>query len=225
MQRLAGGAGIGGVANKRPPPTAGAGGSVKIANIAASKKVAGSPFLECVPGTRVIYSRRVPGRDGSDRMALFEAKVVQTAGSRVDGDRHTIKLDGDDGGGAWWEPTMNLYDIVVPPRTDAVAGPPCDGIRRIHLVEGSRDEFDRRCEAARLEVGRLGQDATRIADDRRVCLGSPAGTAGVVGLLSHGVPPAQQHYQLRSLDSRPANDIELFMSAVVGANHAQAALM
>ena len=99
MQRLAGGAGIGGVANKRPPPTAGAGGSVKIANIAASKKVAGSPFLECVPGTRVIYSRRVPGRDGSDRMALFEAKVVQTAGSRVDGDRHnTITLDGDDGG-------------------------------------------------------------------------------------------------------------------------------
>jgi hypothetical protein len=77
---------------------------------------------------------------------------------------------------------MNLYDIVVPPCTDAVAEPPCGGIRRIHLVEGSRDEFDRRCEAARLEVGRLGQDATRIADDRRVCLGSPAGTAGVVGL-------------------------------------------
>jgi hypothetical protein len=79
---------------------------------------------------------------------------------------------------------MNLYDIVVPPCTDAVAEPPCDGIRRIHLVEGSHDEFDRRFEAARLDVGRLGQDAMQIADDRRVCLGSPAGTAGVVGLLS-----------------------------------------
>ena len=140
MQRFAGGAGIG---NKRPP-SPGAGGTSKIANIAgtptwagakASKNApsTGSPFLDCVPGTRVIYSRRVEGRDGSPRMALFKAKVVKTAGDRVDDDQHQIKLDED--GTAWWEPTMNVYDIVVPPCT--ATGPPCDGIRRMHFVEGS----------------------------------------------------------------------------------------
>ena len=39
-----------------------------------------------------------------------------------------------------------------------------------------------------------------------VGLGGPVGTAGVAGLLSYGAPPAQQHYQLWSLDGHPAND-------------------
>ena len=83
-------------------PTPGAGGTVKIANIAgaptpwatASNKVAGSPFLECVPGTRV------PGRDVLQRWFGQNGSVVKTAGRRVDDDRHRIKLDGDDGRGA-----------------------------------------------------------------------------------------------------------------------------
>jgi hypothetical protein len=86
-------------------------------------------------------------------MALFEAKVVKTAG-----DQHQIKLDED--GTAWWEPNMNVCDVVVHHCT--ATGPPCDGIWRMHFVEGFRDElFDRRCESAHLEFGRLRQDATR----------------------------------------------------------------
>ena len=172
-----------------------------------------NPFQQCVTGSLVIYSRRVNGHDGSARMGLFDAVVVKTASDRVEGDQDVIKLSGNIDGQptTWWEPTSNVYDICAPTAGAAAAvvalppPPSCDGVRRIHFVEASRREFDRRCEAARHEKGRLDTDAPNIADDGRVLLGTPAHTMGVAGLLSHGLP--LQHYQLwSSQDGRQAND-------------------
>ena len=149
-------------------------------------------------------------------MALFPAVVVKTARERVDGDHYLIKLAAD--GQRWWEPTCNVYDIVVPESAAANADgsvprsvpPMCDGVHRSHFVETANDEFDRRRECAITEKARLDQDATRIADKRCVRLGSAAGTPGVVGLLSHAsgaVGTPLQHYHLcSSLDGHAADD-------------------
>ncbi len=48
-------------------------------SIAGSPPPVNNPFLQCTPGTRVIYARSVQGRDGSTRMGLFEAVVVKAA--------------------------------------------------------------------------------------------------------------------------------------------------
>ena len=207
-----------------------AGGAAKIASNGGAEARVYNPFLQCNPGTRVIYSSSVQGRDGATRMALFGAKVVKTARDRPFGDPNQIKL-AVDGQQPWWEPTCNVYDVVAPPpaaaavvargntvlRGDAAPPPPpppplrmCGGIQRSHFPLASREEFDRRREYAIAKKGELDQDASRLPDEQRcVHLGSPVGTPGVVGLLSHNIAGPRtplQHYHLWSLDGRAIND-------------------
>ena len=111
-----------------------------------SSSIAGSPppvnniFLQCTPGTRVIYSRSVQGRDGSTRMGLFEAVVVKTAADRLDDDLDQIKLTAE-GQGAWWERTCNVYDILVaPPPPPAAAVVASDGGAALPPMPGAASD-------------------------------------------------------------------------------------
>ena len=63
-----------------------------------------STILQCTPGTRVISSRSVQGRDGFTRMGLFKAVVVKTAADGLDDDLDQIKLTAE-GQRAWWKRT------------------------------------------------------------------------------------------------------------------------